>query len=212
MKLNEVYGEYVAPITCAVSEVNKTAKILILMNADGYKVEIDLSATPSNEHEAYCHLLRYKLESSVRSQFICENLSNVNEYTAFFTKGAKFGVSGLLNKQVAKKYFDLIKNHLNDEVNSLAFTRRELNWAVISDPLKYWYVDKNSVAKFSDVEPILNIKKGCFELPDHAIVQLADNLGFWGDWTKSLLKRGETKVEYIDSKYLATSQTRCAIA
>lgn len=212
MKLNEVYGEYIVPITCSKNELGNTIKIAILMSLNEYKVSVDLSNTPTNEHAIYGQLLKYKLEGTVRSHFRAESTRNVNEFTAIFTTGLNFAVSGLLNRQVAKKYFDLIKDHLIQEINGLAFTRRELNWNDVPAIMNYWCIDKHGVAKLSTLEPIPNIKTGGFEFPKNAVVQLANDQGFWGDWTKSVIKRGYSKLEYMDAKYTEQNKLKSKIA
>lgn len=208
MSANEVYGEHIIPRVFTEKDITKTMKLSLVLEASGYRVQIDMSNTPSNEQKAYCRVLKYKLENRIRQEFHSEKDHNINAYTSLLTIGKNLSISGLLNKHVAKKYFDLISGHLMMEINDLAFTRQNVAWANVPSHLMYWCVFANKVAVFSDCEPVINIRTGEFEFPVGVEVVEADTYGFWGDWKHSVLKRGEESISYIAPRFLEAEQTQ----
>src|SRR5690606_35439068 len=110
-------SESLMPLLYAPSVEGKGVKLNISTNGEDYSVYLDFDEVPQVEAEAHITLLKLKLETAVRSEFIKESEFNLNIYSAVFSVRNEFRISGILNHQTANKYCALIRKHMLKQIN-----------------------------------------------------------------------------------------------
>src|SRR5690606_18814734 len=116
--------------------------------------------------EIYCCLLKYKLENDLRRMYQTEPPCNVDVNSSLFLTGEKFSITAIRNGSTARKYFELIKHHLQSTINLVAFTQESIDWSQAGQWARFWFINEQNQAIFSSHRPEFNPVKRVFELPD----------------------------------------------
>lgn len=197
MNTKTVFAENVLPVCRDHVYADQGVQLKVAINPDGFKLFIDFSSSTQPLIEMTCHLLKYQLESTLRRMYLAEPPSNVDVNTSLFVAGERFAVTAIRNSKTALKYFDLVKGHLLEMFNRVAFTQELIEWEEADADLKYWFVNKHCQAKYSSHKPVFNPTKREFELPVGAKVIDAQAFGFMGDYSNSVVERGASSLFYM---------------